>query len=152
MLEKGTKAPDFILNDKKGTKHSLSQYLGKKVIIYFYPKDDTPGCTKQACGFRDNYEKFINLGYVVIGISLDSTESHENFVKKYSLPFILLSDPELEVIKLYGVWQEKTNFGVTKFGVVRSTFIINEEGTIEKVYKRAKAASNAEDILKYLGV
>lgn len=150
MLEVGLKAPDFTLEDKDLNKISLSNFLGKKVIIYFYSKDNTPGCTRQACAFKSAYDDFKTKDIVVIGISKDSTESHQQFVDKYELPFILLSDPELNVIKLYDVWKEKTNFGKTSFGVVRSTFIINEEGIIEKVFKRAKPDTNPQDILKYL--
>lgn len=150
MLEVGVKAPDFTLQDKDLNKISLSNYLGKKVIIYFYPKDNTPGCTRQACAFKSSYDDFKSKDIIVIGISKDSTESHQQFVNKYELPFILLSDSELNVIKLYDVWKEKTNFGKTSFGVVRSTFIINEKGIIEKVFKRAKPDTNPQDILKYL--
>ena len=150
MLEIGTKAPLFSLIDKEGKKVNLSDFIGKKVVLYFYPKDNTPGCTRQACAFRDNFEKFNENDVIVIGISKDSIESHAKFSENHSLPFILLSDPDLEVIKAYDVWQEKTNFGKTYFGIVRSSYIIDEKGVIEKVFKRAKPDTNAEDILKYL--
>jgi len=151
MLEAGIKAPVFSLRDKDGKEISLSNFMGKKVVLYFYPKDNTPGCTRQACAFRDSFDGFKEKDIIVIGISKDSIESHANFAQMHSLPFILLSDPDLEVIKAYDVWQEKTNFGKTSFGVVRASYIIDENGTIEKVFKRAKPDTNAADILKYLG-
>ena len=150
MLEIGMKAPDFTLKDGKGNEVSLSSFLGKKVILYFYPKDNTPGCTRQACAFAGAYDQFKNIDAEVIGISKDSVASHEKFAAKYSLPFILLSDPELEAIKVYGVWQEKKLYGKLSFGVVRSTFIIDENGIIEKVMPKVKPDTNAEDILAYL--
>ena len=151
MIETGIKAPLFSLIDKDGKIVSLSDFAGKKIVLYFYPKDNTPGCTRQACAFRDNFEKFVNSDVIVIGVSKDSTESHAKFADKHNLPFILLSDPDLEVIKAYDVWKEKTNFGKTSFGIVRASYIIDENGIIEKVFKRAKPDTNAEDILKYLG-
>ena len=144
------KAPDFTLKDGKGNEVSLSSFLGKKVILYFYPKDNTPGCTRQACAFAGAYDQFKNIDAEVIGISKDSVASHEKFAAKYSLPFILLSDPELEAIKAYGVWQEKKLYGKLSFGVVRSTFIIDENGIIEKVMPKVKPDTNAEEILAYL--
>ena len=144
------KAPDFTLKDGKGNELSLSSFLGKKVILYFYPKDNTPGCTRQACAFAGAYDQFKNIDAEVIGISKDSVASHEKFAAKYSLPFILLSDPELEAIKAYGVWQEKKLYGKLSFGVVRSTFIIDENGIIEKVMPKVKPDTNAEEILAYL--
>lgn len=150
MLEVGVKAPLFTLRDKDNNEISIDNFLGKKVVLYFYPKDNTPGCTRQACAFKAVFDDFRNKNIVVIGISKDSIESHQKFVEKYELPFILLSDPDLHVIKLFDVWKEKTNFGKTSFGVVRSTFIISEEGMIEKVFKRAKPDTNPADILKYL--
>ena len=152
MLEQGVKAPDFTLNDKDGKEVSLSDFLGKKVVLYFYPRDNTPGCTKQACGFRDNYDKYKDHDIVVIGISKDSEKSHTNFINKHDLPFILLSDPELEAIKAYDVWKEKNMYGKKSMGVVRTTYIIDEQGNIEKVYGKVKAATNAEDVLKDLGI
>lgn len=148
MLEVGVKAPNFILKNKDGEEFALSNYLGKKVVVYFYPKDNTPGCTRQACAFRDNYDEFKKRDIVVIGISKDSEDSHKKFIEKYELPFILLSDPTLEVMEQYGVWGEKKMYGKTVFGVSRSTFLINEEGVIEKVFKKANPDTNAEDILK----
>ena len=150
MLETGTKAPDFTLNDKDGNAVSLSDFMGKKVVLYFYPKDNTPGCTRQACAFAAAYEDFKTLDAVVIGVSKDSEASHRKFAEKYGLPFILLSDPELKAIQAYGVWQEKKNYGKVSMGVVRSTFIIDEKGFIEKVMPKVKPDTNAAEILAYL--
>ena len=150
MLETGTKAPDFTLNDKDGNAVSLTDFSGKKVVLYFYPKDSTPGCTRQACAFAAAYEEFKTLGAVVIGISKDSEASHRRFAEKNGLPFILLSDPELKAIQAYGVWQEKKNYGKVSMGVVRSTFIIDEKGLIEKVMPKVKPDTNAAEILDYL--
>lgn len=152
MLEQGIKAPDFTLKDKDGKEVSLSDFLGKKVVLYFYPRDNTPGCTKQACGFRDNYDKYKDNDIVVIGISKDSEKSHSNFINKHDLPFILLSDPELKAIQSYDVWKEKNMYGKKSMGVVRTTYIIDEQGIIEKVYGKVKAATNAEDVLMDLGI
>ena len=145
----GDKAPDFKLPDKDGKEVSLSDFRGKKVILYFYPKDNTPGCTKQACNFRDNYPQIMEKGAEVIGISKDGAKSHTNFAAKHELPFILLSDPELEVIQKYDVWKEKKMFGKTGMGVVRTTFLIDEEGTIVDIMdgKRMKASTNADDVM-----
>ena len=150
MLETGTKAPDFTLNDKDGNAVSRSDFMGKKVVLYFYPKDNTPGCTRQACAFAAAYEDFKTLDAVVIGVSKDSEASHRKFAEKYGLPFILLSDPELKAIQAYGVWQEKKNYGKVSMGVVRSTFIIDEKGLIEKVMPKVKPDTNAAEILAYL--
>ena len=150
MLEKGTKAPDFCLSDKDGNKVSLSEFLGKKVVVYFYPKDNTPGCTRQACAFAEAFEEFRNIDAVVIGISKDSVSSHVKFAEKYALPFVLLSDPEHEAIEAFGAWGEKKNYGKTYFGTVRSTFIIDENGIIEKVMPKVKPDTNAAEILEYL--
>ena len=150
MLETGTKAPDFTLNDKDGNAVSLSDFMGKKVVLYFYPKDNTPGCTRQACAFAAAYEDFKTLDAVVVGVSKDSEASHRKFAEKYGLPFILLSDPELKAIQAYGVWQEKKNYGKVSMGVVRSTFIIDEKGPIEKVMPKVKPDTNAAEILAYL--
>ena len=150
MLEKGTKAPDFTLFDKDGNEVSLSDFSGKKIVLYFYPKDNTPGCTRQACAFAESFEKFKELDAVVIGISKDSVSSHVKFAEKYSLPFVLLSDPEHKVIEAFGAWQEKKNYGKTYFGTVRSTFIIDENGIIEKVMPKVKPDTNAAEILEYL--
>lgn len=150
MLEQGTKAPDFTLNDKDGNAVSLADFAGKKVVLYFYPKDNTPGCTRQACAFAAAYEDFKTLDAVVIGVSKDSEASHRRFAEKDGLPFILLSDPELKAIQAYGVWQEKKNYGKVSMGVVRSTFIIDEKGFIEKVMPKVKPDTNAAEILEYL--
>ena len=150
MLEIGTKAPDFTLPDQDGREVSLSDFLGKKVILYFYPKDNTPGCTKQACAFAQENEALENLGAVVIGISKDSAASHRKFADKYELPFLLLSDPELKVIQQYGVWQEKKLYGKVSMGVVRSTYLIDEQGMVEKVMEKVKPDKNAPELLEYL--
>lgn len=150
MLDIGTKAPDFTLFDKDGKQVSLSDFLGKKVVLYFYPKDNTPGCTKQACAFAASYSEFAERGIEVIGISKDSVASHEKFAAKYGLPFILLSDPELVAIEAYGVWQEKKLYGKVSMGVVRSTFIIDEKGFIEKIMPKVKPDTNAAEILASL--
>ena len=150
MLETGTKAPAFSLNDKDGKVVSLSDFMGKKVVLYFYPKDNTPGCTRQACAFAAAYEDFKTLDAVVIGVSKDYEASHRKFAEKYGLPFILLSDPELKAIQAYGVGQEKKNYGKVSMGVVRSTFIIDEKGLIEKVMPKVKPDTNAAEILAYL--
>ena len=150
MLTIGTKAPDFTLPDKDGNPVRLADYLGKKVVLYFYPKDNTPGCTRQACAFAASYEQFKAKDVVVIGISKDSVASHLKFAQKYDLPFILLSDPELQAIQAYDVWKEKKLYGKVSMGVVRSTFIINEQGFIEKVMPKVKPDTNAADILAYL--
>ena len=150
MLEAGTKAPDFTLMDKDGNTIRLSDFPGKKVVLYFYPKDNTPGCTRQACAFAASYEQFKTQNIVVIGISKDSAASHLKFAQKYDLPFILLSDPELQAIQAYGVWQEKKLYGKVSMGVVRTTYIIDEQGNIEKVMPKVKPDTNAADILAYL--
>ena len=151
MLETGKKAPEFRLQDPKGNTVSLSDFLGKKVVLYFYPKDNTPGCTRQACAFAAAYEKFKQKDVVVIGISKDSAASHAKFAEKYNLPFLLLSDPELSAIEGYGVWQEKKLYGKVSMGVVRTTYIIDEKGVIEKVMPKVKPDTNAQEILDYLG-
>ena len=150
MLEVGTKAPAFTLPDKDGNPVSLSDFAGKKIVLYFYPRDNTPGCTRQACAFAGAYEDFKKIGAVVIGVSKDSAASHQKFAEKYDLPFILLSDPELAAIQAYSVWQEKKNYGKVSMGVVRSTFVIDENGVIEKVMPKVKPDTNAEEILAYL--
>lgn len=150
MLEVGTKAPEFTLPDKDGKPVSLTDFAGKKVVLYFYPKDNTPGCTRQACAFAGAYEEFKKIDVVVIGVSKDSAASHQKFAEKHGLPFILLSDPELTAIQAYGVWQEKKLYGKVSMGVVRSTFVINENGMIEKVMPKVKPDTNAADILAYL--
>ena len=151
MLEIGTKAPEFTLPDQNGNMHSLSEYRGKKVILYFYPKDNTAGCTKQACGFAERYPQFTEKGAVVLGISKDSVASHKKFEEKYGLPFTLLADPELVAIQAYDVWQEKKNYGKTYMGVVRTTYLIDENGKIIKAFDKVKAADNPEQMLGELG-
>ena len=150
MLETGTKAPDFSLPDQNGSTVRLSDFQGKKVVLYFYSKDNTPGCTRQACAFAASYQQFKTRDIAVIGISKDSVASHLKFAQKYDLPFILLSDPELQAIQAYGVWQEKKLYGKVSMGVVRTTYIINEQGIIEKVMPKVKPDTNAAEILAYL--
>ena len=150
MLSAGTKAPDFSLKDQFGKDVSLTDFLGKKVVLYFYSRHNTPGCSRQACAFAGAYEEFMSMDAVVIGVSKDSVASHVKFAEKYSLPFVLLSDPELEAIKAYDVWQEKKNYGKVSMGVVRSTYIIDEQGIIEKVMPKVKPDTNAADVLNYL--
>ena len=150
MLEVGMNAPDFTLLDKRGNSVSLSDFLGKKVVLYFYPKDSTPGCTRQACAFAQNHSNFEDKNVVVIGVSKDSVASHLKFAEKYELPFVLLSDPELQAIQAYGVWQEKKLYGKVSMGVVRSTYLIDEQGMIEKVMPKVKPDTNAAEILAYL--
>ncbi|MBE6571281.1 MAG: thioredoxin-dependent thiol peroxidase [Ruminococcaceae bacterium] len=149
-LTVGAKAPDFTLFDKDGKSVSLSDFLGKKVVLYFYPKDNTPGCTRQACAFAGAYARFKTLNVEVIGISKDSVASHVKFAQKYDLPFVLLSDPDLLAIKAYDVWQEKKLCGKLGFGVVRTTFIIDEKGNIEKIMPKVKPDTNAAEILAEL--
>ena len=150
MLEIGAKAPDFTLFDKDGENVTLSEFLGKKIVLYFYPKDNTPGCTRQACAFARSYEAFKRLDVVVIGVSKDSVASHQKFAAQHQLPFILLSDPELRAIQAYDVWKEKKLYGKVSMGVVRSTYVIDEQGMIEKVMPKVKPDTNAEEILEYL--
>lgn len=150
MLNIGDRAPSFTLKDKDGCEVSLSDFIGKRVVLYFYPKDNTPGCTRQACAFAGAYGEFQKRGVEVIGISRDSIASHVKFAKKYNLPFTLLSDPELEAIGAYGVWQEKKLYGRVSFGVVRTTFIIDENGIIEKIMPKVKPDTNAAEILEFL--
>lgn len=150
MLEIGMKAPKFALSDKDGNTVSLSDFLGRKVVLYFYPRDNTPGCTRQACAFAAAYEGFKANDVVVIGISRDSIDSHLKFAMKLNLPFLLLSDPELQAIQAYGVWQEKKLYGKVSMGVVRTTFIIDAQGNIEKIMPKVKPDTNAADILAYL--
>ena len=151
MLALKTKAPDFTLPDQNGVLRSLSDYKGQKIILYFYPKDMTSGCTKQACGFAELYPQYLEKGAVVIGISKDSVASHKKFEEKYGLPFTLLSDPELKVIQAYDVWQEKMNYGKPTMGVVRTTYLI-ENGVIVKAFGKVKAADNPAQMLEELYV
>ena len=151
MLQEGSVAPTFALPDKDGNIVKLEDFKGQKVVLYFYPKDNTSGCTKQAIAFRDNFAEFKRNNIVVIGVSKDSEKSHQNFSAKYDLPFILLADTELTAIKAYDVWHEKTLYGKKYMGVVRATYIIDEKGTIIKVFEKAKPDTNASDILQFLG-
>ena len=150
MLEIGKKAPEFTLSDSQGNNISLSDFRGRKVVLYFYPKDNTPGCTRQACAFAAAYNGFKEKNVQVIGISRDSTESHRKFAEKHSLPFRLLSDPLLDASQKYGVWQEKKLYGKVSMGVVRTTFIIDENGNIEKIMPKVKPDTNAQEILEIL--
>lgn len=147
MLEKGIKAPNFTLPNQNNELVSLSDFLGKKIVLYFYPKDNTSGCTKQALGFKELYNEYINNRYIIIGISKDSVSSHKKFVDNYELPFILLSDTSLDILKTYDVWHEKKLYGKSYMGIVRTTYIINEQGYIEKVYDKVKPETNAKEIL-----
>ena len=147
MLEIGTKAPDLELPDQDGKLRTLSEFRGQKVVLYFYPKDMTPGCTKQACSFGELYPQFQEKGAVVLGVSKDSVASHKRFEEKYGLPFVLLSDPERKVIEAYDVWKEKKNYGKVSMGVVRSTYLIDEEGVIIKAFGNVKAAENPAKML-----
>ena len=150
MLTAGIKAPDFSLSDQHGNTVTLADFAGKKIVLYFYPRDNTPGCSRQACAFAGAYEDFKTMNVAVIGVSKDSVASHVKFAEKYSLPFTLLSDPELQAIQAYDIWQEKKNYGKVSMGVVRSTYIIDENGVIEKVMPKVKPDTNAAEILEYL--
>lgn len=150
ILKENDIAPDFTLPDETGTMHSLSEYKGKIVVLYFYPKDDTPGCTKEACGFRDNYSEITSKGAAVIGISKDSPKSHEKFKIKYNLPFILLSDEDANVIKIYNCWGTKNMYGKQVEGTLRRTFIIDKEGRIKKIFDKVTPEGHAQEILPYL--
>ena len=146
-IPEGKKAPDFTLPDENSVEHRLSDYLGKPVLLYFYPKDDTPGCTKEACGFRDDYSSYQEAGVVILGVSPDSSEKHKKFKTKYDLPFTLLADEEHKVAELYGVWALKKSFGREYFGVVRTTYLISPEGIITKVFKKVRPAEHSEEVL-----
>ena len=150
MLQPGTQAPDFCLNDQYGNPIRLSDFFGKRIVLYFYPRDNTPGCTRQACAFAGAYDAFKAQDIAVIGVSKDSVASHAKFAAKYELPFILLADPELQALKAYDVWQEKKLYGKVSMGVVRTTFLIDEQGNIEKVMPKVKPDTNAAEILAYL--
>ncbi|MGP1505017.1 MAG: thioredoxin-dependent thiol peroxidase [Eggerthia catenaformis] len=150
MLKLGTKAPDFKLKDQKGEVHQLSDYLGKRVILYFYPKDNTSGCTKQACGFAQVYPDILEKNAVILGVSKDSVKSHKKFQEKYNLPFTLLADPDHKVIEAYDVWKEKKMYGKTYMGIVRSTYLINEEGIIVKALEKVKPADNPKEMAEML--
>ena len=150
MLNPGTKAPDFSLEDQNGNRHSLSEFKGQKVVLYFYSKDMTSGCSRQACGFAELYPHFREKGAVIIGISRDSVASHKKFEEKYSLPFILLADPERSAIEAYDVWKEKMNYGKPTMGVVRTTYLIDENGIISKAFTKVKASDNPQQMLDEL--
>lgn len=150
MLEIGTKAPAFTLPDQDGVEHSLHDFLGKKVVLYFYPKDNTPGCTKQACAFGDLYPQFVEKGAVVLGVSKDSVASHKKFAEKFNLPFTILSDPERTVLEAYDVWKERKLYGKVSMGVIRTTYLIDEEGVIVKAKGRVKPAENPQQMLEML--
>ncbi len=148
MLKEGDKAPDFSLNDADGNKISLKDFSGKKVVLYFYPKDMTSGCTKEACDFRDNFQAFSKLNAEILGISADSEKSHSNFVTKYDLNFKLLSDPEKKVIQKYDVWKEKSMYGKKYMGIERTTFIIDEKGRVKKIFPKVKVDGHIDEVLK----
>lgn len=150
MIEAGKKAPNFELSDYQGRKHKLSDYRGKPVILYFYPKDDTPGCTKEACSFRDSFDEFKKAGVAVIGISVDDEKSHEKFINKYNLPFTLLSDSDKEVVAKYGVWVEKNMYGKKYWGTSRTTFLLDEGGKVIRLFENVKPENHAKEILKIL--
>ncbi len=149
-LKTGDKAPDFEAKDQNGNPISLARFRGKKIVLYFYPKDNTPGCTAEACNLRDNYGEFINRGYEVIGVSADSEKSHQNFISKYELPFHLVSDPEKEVIKKYGAWGKKSMYGKQFEGIIRMTFIISEDGFINKIIEKVKTNDHSRQIFDTL--
>ena len=148
MLEVGTKAPEFTLPDQNGEMHSLADYKGKKVILYFYPRDNTPGCTKQACGYSERYPQFLEQGVEILGVSKDTVASHKRFEEKQDLKFTILSDPELDVIKAYDVWKEKKNYGKVSMGVVRTTYLIDEDGVIVRANDKVKATEDPEKMLQ----
>ncbi|MCH7826962.1 MAG: thioredoxin-dependent thiol peroxidase [Bacteroidetes bacterium] len=150
MLEEGKKAPQFTLKDQSGKSVSLKDFLGKQVVLYFYPKDDTPGCTKEACNFRDDFKKIINENAVILGVSADSEVRHKKFAEKYKLPFALLSDENKKVLEKYGVWQEKSMYGRKYMGIVRSTFIIDEKGKLKKIFPKVKVTNHNNEVLEAL--
>jgi len=151
MLQEGQPAPDFSLRDAAGNTVRLADLRGKKVVLYFYPKDDTPGCTKEACGFRDQYSRFDDRGVVILGVSPDDEASHATFASKYSLPFRLLADPGAQVATAYGVWKEKNNYGKTYMGVERTTFLIDEQGNLRKIYPKVQVDGHIEEVLAEIG-
>jgi peroxiredoxin Q/BCP len=150
MLKENTLAPDFQLSDEAGVLHSLSQYRGKEIVLYFYPKDDTPGCTTEACNFRDDYSAFEKAGVVILGVSPDSPQSHAKFKQKYHLPFPLLADEEHKVCELYEVWGKKSMYGKEYYGVNRTTYLIGKDGMIRKVFEKVKPAEHSAEILAQL--
>lgn len=150
MLKEGMSAPDFKAKDQDGNTISLSDYKGKNVVLYFYPKDNTPGCTKEACNFRDELDEFIDLNAVILGVSADSEASHKKFISKYELPFKLISDPDKKIIQKYGVWKEKNNFGIKALGIVRSTFVIDKNGKIKKIFDKVKVDGHNQEVKEAL--
>ncbi len=150
MIEPGKKAPDFTLTDQDGRKHKLSDYKGRPVVLYFYPKDDTPGCTKEACSFRDNFDEYRKRGIEVLGVSADDEKSHGKFREKYDLPFALLADTDKTVVEKYGVWVEKNNYGKKYMGIARKTFLIDKDGKILHVFNKVKTEIHAEEVLEKL--
>ncbi len=150
MLEEGKKAPQFTLKDQSGKSVSLKDFLGKKVVLYFYPKDDTPGCTKEACNFRDDFKEIKKENAVILGVSADSETRHKKFVEKYKLPFTLLSDENKKVLEKYGVWKEKSMYGRKYMGIVRSTFIIDEKGKLKKIFPKVKVTNHNKEVLEAL--
>ena len=146
MIKVGNKAPKFSLQDQEGKIHTLSQYQGKKILLYFYPKDDTPGCTTEACNFRDGYDMFTKMGLVILGVSKDGVESHKKFAEKFSLPFPLLADESTDVSQAYGVWKQKKFMGRKYMGINRTSFLIDEKGVISKIYEGVKANEHAKDV------
>jgi peroxiredoxin Q/BCP len=151
MLREGQPAPDFSLRDAEGNSVRLADLRGKKVVLYFYPKDDTPGCTKEACSFRDQYSRFDDRGVVILGVSPDDEASHATFAARYSLPFRLLADPGAQVATAYGVWKEKNNYGKTSMGVERTTFLIDEQGNVRKIYPKVQVDGHIEEVLAEIG-
>ncbi|MFW5645534.1 MAG: thioredoxin-dependent thiol peroxidase [Bacteroidota bacterium] len=147
-LEQGDKAPDFKGKDQGGNLISLDNFRGKKLVLYFYPRDNTPGCSAEACNLRDNYQDFLNRGYMVVGVSADSEKSHQKFIQKYGLPFPLISDPDLEIIKAYGAWGEKSMYGKKYEGILRKTFIISEDGFVEKIIEKVKTKDHSRQIFE----
>lgn len=152
MIQINSKAPDFKLISGNNTEYTLDDFKGKKIVLYFYPKDSTAGCTKQALGFAEHYDTFKKNNVVIIGINKDSIASHARFAEKYSLPFILLSDPDKAVIEKYGVWQEKKMCGKISMGIVRTTYIIDENGNVEKIFEKVKADGHVNEVMDYLGI
>ncbi|HZW38714.1 MAG TPA: thioredoxin-dependent thiol peroxidase [Ignavibacteriaceae bacterium] len=150
MLKEGMDAPDFKAKDQDGNIISLSDYKGKNVVLYFYPKDNTPGCTKEACNFRDDLDEFTDLNAVILGVSADSEASHKKFISKYELPFKLISDPDKKIIQKYGVWKEKNNFGIKALGIVRSTFVIDKNGKIKKIFDKVKVDGHNQEVKEVL--
>ncbi len=151
MVKEGNKAPDFTAKDQNGDKVKLSDLRGQKVVLYFYPKDDTPGCTKQACSLRDSYDVFTEKGIKVLGVSIDDEKSHQKFIAKYDLPFDLIADTDKKIVEKYGVWGEKSMYGKTYMGTLRKTFLIDEEGKIVKIFDKVKVSEHADEVLQAFG-